>query len=346
MSIFKRMVELLQKQESFALATILRRCGSAPRDVGSRMVIRADGSIIGSIGGGVLEARVQALAREVFQSGQTIVGTYSLNREGPAPIGMICGGDVEFLLHFEDATQPARLAIYRELLTTLGAKKHGWLTIRLPDREVSEEAPAIHIFTDDAAIIDDQGLLRLKELLVEASSTQPSIVTHEGKRFFIEPLAAEGTVYIFGAGHIGQKLASLTKFVGFRTVVLDDREEFANRELLGTTDRIVVLKSFDEAMKDLAVDEESYLVIVTRGHAHDKTVLAQALKTNAGYIGMIGSRTKRDATYEQLTKEGFTGKDFARVRCPIGLNIGAETPEEIAVCIVAELIQARADHEP
>ncbi len=289
-----------------------------------------------------LEARIQELAREVFQSGKTMVGKYSLNREGPTPIGMICGGDVEFLLHLEDASQPGRLAVYEELLTTLASKKRAWLTIKLPDREVSEGAPAIYVFQDGGASFDDQGLLRLRELLVDASSTQPSVVTHEGTRFFIEPLSSEGTVYIFGAGHIGQKLAYFTRFVGFQTVVLDDREEFANRELLGSADRIVVLKSFDEAMKDLVVDEESYLVIVTRGHAHDKTVLAQALKTSAGYIGMIGSRKKRDAIYQVLAKEGFIAQDFARVHSPIGLNIGAETPEEIAVCIVAELIQARA----
>jgi xanthine dehydrogenase accessory factor len=104
----------------------------------------------------------------------------------------------------------------------------------------------------------------------------------------------------------------------------------------------VVLRSFDEAMNDLNIHEESYLVIVTRGHVHDKTVLAQALRTRARYIGMIGSRTKRDATYEALTKEGFTVGDFARVHAPVGLSIGAETPEEIAISIVAELIQARA----
>ena len=181
---------------------------------------------------------------------------------------------------------------------------------------------------------------------MDASSTQPAVVDHEGERFFIEPLSSEGTVYIFGAGHIGQKLAQLTKFVGFRTVVLDDREEFANRELLGSADRIVVLSSFDDAMRDLTIDEESYLVIVTRGHVHDKTVLGQALRTRAGYIGMIGSRKKRDATYEVLAREGFTTQDFARVHSPIGLSIGAETPEEIAVSIVAELIQARAGRLP
>jgi xanthine dehydrogenase accessory factor len=343
MTIFESVVKLLHWGESFVLATILSRCGSAPRDVGSRMIIRSDGTIIGTIGGGILEATVQKLAKELFTTQKTLMRSFTLNREGPAPIGMICGGNVDFLMHFEDASQPARLKHYEELLSALSSRKRAWLIMRLPDGEVSEDAPAAYLFKDGDASLEELGLPSAKEFLVEASSTQPMVLDFQGERFFVEPLCSEGTVYIFGAGHIGQKLGQLTKFVGFRTVVLDDREEFANRELLGSADRIVVLTSFDEAMKDLDIDEESYLVIVTRGHVHDKTVLGQALRTRARYIGMIGSRKKRDATYEVLTKEGFTAEDFARVHSPVGLNIGAETPEEIAVCIVAELIQVRAE---
>jgi xanthine dehydrogenase accessory factor len=341
MAIFESILTLLREKESFVMATILSRCGSAPRDAGSRMLIRSDGSIIGSVGGGILEAKIKELAGGLFQSRNTLVVSFSLNPKTPAPIGMICGGDVEFLLHFEDASQPGRLELYEGLVATLASNRRAWLAIQLPDQDESEGPPGARILKDGGASFDAQGLLRLRGLLVEASSTQPTVVACEGKRFFIEPLSSEGTVYIFGAGHIGQKLAPLTEFVGFRTVVLDDREQFANRELLGSADRIVVLESFDDAMKDLTIDEESYLVIVTRGHAHDKTVLGQALKTKAGYIGMIGSRKKRDAAYEALTKAGFTAQDFVRVHSPIGLNIGAETPEEIAVSIVAELIQAR-----
>lgn len=342
MTVFKSVVELLRAKESFVLATILKRCGSAPRDVGSRMIIRTDGSIIGTIGGGILEATVQKLAKDLVSSRKTLLRRFALNREGPAPIGMICGGDVDFLLHFEDAGRPERLALYEELQACLDARKRAWLIIKLPAVETSEEAPPSYVLKEGGALLEVDGLPRLRELLVEVSATQSAIVEHEGTSLFIEPLSSEGTVYIFGAGHVGQKVAQLTGFVGFRTVVLDDREEFANRELLGWADEIVVLKSFDEAMKGLRIDGESYLVIVTRGHAHDKTVLEQALRTNARYIGMIGSRKKRDATYEVLAQEGFSARDFARVHSPIGLNIGAETPEEIAVSIVAELIEARA----
>ncbi len=341
MNIFKDMVKLLQAKESFVVATILHRCGSAPRGVGSRMIVREDGSIIGSVGGGILEATVQKRAAEIFSSRKTLVSRFSLNRDGKVPIGMICGGDVDVLLHYEDGSRDDRRALYEDVKTSLDSRKRAWLVMRLPDGEVGETAPQTYIFNDGNASLEAEGVARFRELLVEVS-TQPDVVAYGEKRFYIEPLSSGGAAYIFGAGHVGQKLAELTAFVGFRTVVLDDREEFASRERLRTSDEILVLESFDEAMKGLQIDRDSYIVIVTRGHVHDKTVLEQALRTDAGYIGMIGSRKKRDATFEVLAREGFDENDFARVHAPIGLDIRAETPEEIAVSIVAELIQARA----
>ena len=136
----------------------------------------------------------------------------------------------------------------------------------------------------------------------------------------------------------------MTPLVDFRTVALDDRAEFANPGRLDSADEIIVVPSLENAMEDLPIDEDSYIVIVTRGHSHDGTVLEQALRTNAGYIGMIGSRKKRDELYKSLAAEhGFGTDDFARVHSPVGLNIGAETPEEIAVSIVAEMILVRAE---
>jgi xanthine dehydrogenase accessory factor len=171
----------------------------------------------------------------------------------------------------------------------------------------------------------------------------PGLVRYGEEDFFVEPLSMEGSVFIFGAGHVGLELAPLAKLVGFRTIVLDDRPEFANRERFPSADAVIVPHSFKNALDGLDIDEQSYIVILTRGHVHDKTVLGQALATRAGYIGMIGSKKKRDATYEALLAEGFTRADFKRVHSPIGVGIGAETPEEIAVSIVAELIQVRAE---
>jgi len=125
-------------------------------------------------------------------------------------------------------------------------------------------------------------------------------------------------------------------------VVLDDRSEFANQERFPKADELRVLDRFENAFSGLSADSNSFLVILTRGHSHDRTVLAQALRTQAGYIGMIGSHRKRDTIYQSLRDEGFTNADLDRVHCPIGLDIGGETPEEIAVSIVAEMIEVHS----
>jgi xanthine dehydrogenase accessory factor len=164
----------------------------------------------------------------------------------------------------------------------------------------------------------------------------------EKQRFFIDPIFIPGTVFLFGAGHVSQQVAEVATLVKLRTVVLDDREEFANPKRFPKADQIIMLFSFDQAFANLEIDSDSYVVIVTRGHLHDKTVLEQALRTKAGYIGMIGSKRKRDMLYQTLLNEGYTQEDIDRVYCPIGLNIGGETPEEIAVSIVAELIKVRS----
>ena len=171
----------------------------------------------------------------------------------------------------------------------------------------------------------------------------PVLLTIEGRNYLVEPSFVPGTVYLFGAGHVSQQVVPLARLVDFRTVVMDDRSEFANRERFPIADEILTLSSFDNSMRDLNMGEDSYIVIVTRGHLHDKTVLEQALRTNARYIGMIGSRTKRDRIYGELEAQGFTAKDVARVHAPIGTKIRAETPEEIGISIVGELILARSE---
>ncbi len=164
----------------------------------------------------------------------------------------------------------------------------------------------------------------------------------DDRRFLIEPHTAMGTLYLFGAGHVALQVANLAQNVHFQTIVLDDRQEFANSDRFVTAAEVKVLSSFEQALEGLEIDNDSYMVILTRGHSHDKTVLRQALGAPARYIGMIGSTRKRDAIYKALRNEGVTARELERVHCPIGLAIKAQTPEEIAVSIVAELIRKRA----
>jgi len=264
---------LLEKGEDLVLATVLSHKGSTPRTAGTRMVIRPDGAILGTIGGGIVEARVMETAPEIFETRTTTERSFDLTHPITDTMDMICGGHMTVRLEFIEATPENREKFKQSL----------------------EESRRLH-----------------------------------------------KTAFLFGAGHVSQQLAKLTQMVEFRTVVLDDRAEFANQDRFPGADKVHVLDRFENAFSGLSPDSNSFIVILTRGHSHDRTVLAQALRTQAGYIGMIGSHRKRDTIYQSLRDEGFTKADLDRVHCPIGLDIGGETPEEIAVSIVAEMIEVRS----
>jgi xanthine dehydrogenase accessory factor len=160
-----------------------------------------------------------------------------------------------------------------------------------------------------------------------------------------EPMVPPAPLYIFGAGHVSLFTARVGAMIGFRTVVLDDRADFANRDRFPEADEVVVLDSLENGFAGLDVGEDAFIVVVTRGHLHDRNVLAGALRTPAKYVGMIGSKKKRDKIYDSLLNDGFTQADIDRCYCPIGLTIGAQTPEEIAVSIAGELIRVRAGQD-
>ena len=160
---------------------------------------------------------------------------------------------------------------------------------------------------------------------------------------FVEEYDKPTTAYLFGAGHVGLALEPILRFVDFKTVVLDDRAEYANRERFPDADEVIVLDSFEDSFKDIETDEDSYIVIITRGHMGDYDVLKGALKPKRAYLGMIGSRTKDKILYDKLREEeGVTDDEIRNIHAPIGLEIHSETPEEIAISIVAEMINSRA----
>jgi xanthine dehydrogenase accessory factor len=157
---------------------------------------------------------------------------------------------------------------------------------------------------------------------------------------YVEPILPDPTLIIFGAGHVGRSVAEIVQTLGFRIVVVDDRIKYANRERFPHADALIV-DTWDQVFTQLTVTDSSYLLIVTRGHDYDLTCLRFALKTPAKYIGLMGSHRKIKLFYETLEKEGFDPALFHRVQAPVGIEIGSETPEEIAVRIAAQLIQVR-----
>ena len=172
-------------------------------------------------------------------------------------------------------------------------------------------------------------------------SRHPQRRREEGRDFYVEQINSSGKVYVFGCGHVAQELVPVLARVGFRCVALDDRPEFANEEVVRGAEK-VLLVDFEHIGESVAIGPEDYICIMTRGHAYDTIVQAQALRTPACYIGVIGSKAKTAGVQRQLRTMGFTDEDFARITTPIGLDIKAETPAEIAISIAAQMIEVRA----
>lgn len=345
LAIWRAAVEELEKGRDFVLATIVSVKGSSPRHVGTRFLVRQDGVIVGTIGGGLFEANVQRFAASTLEKGTSHRVLFSFKGEDTSSAEMICGGDAEVIVEFVSAKDKELEELLRRVLAVSLERGSGFLLTDVAMPLPGEGRPA-HLFLDERnnrvggfpgeeqvlAALPPTRLLKPAQLLSLPDRAFP---------VFLEWLHPTGTVYIFGAGHVGECVAHLSAYVDFKAVVLDDRADFASPERVPDADRIVVVDSFHQSFEELTVDEDSYVVIVTRGHAHDKTVLSQALRSKAGYIGMIGSRRKTKLIFEALLQEGFSQEDIQRVHAPIGLPIGGETPQEIAVSIIAEMIQIR-----
>jgi xanthine dehydrogenase accessory factor len=252
MDIFEEIVRMRKAGMRGALATIVHTNGSIPSYESSRMLVREDGSIVGTIGGGCVEADVWAAAKEVMAKETPRKMTFQLNNEASYDNGLICGGTLEI---------------------------------------------------------------------------------------FVEPILPQPVAYLFGGGHISMALAKSASAAGFGIVVIDDREQFANAERFSMAQELYT--SYEDAFARLSPNLSSYLVIVTRGHRDDMRVLAWAVRTQARYVGMIGSKRKVISVYQALQKEGYSSEEFSRVYAPMGLEIGALSPEEIALSITAELVAVR-----
>jgi xanthine dehydrogenase accessory factor len=246
-------VQLRKDGRRGAIATIVNVRGSIPSFKTAKMLVRDDGSIVGTIGGGCVEADVWQAAREVMESEKPRTLTFDLNQDPKYDTGLVCGGTLEV---------------------------------------------------------------------------------------FVEPILPPALLYLFGAGHLAIHLCTSATHAGFEVIVTDDRTSYASPERFPAAREVHAL-DFDAAMHNLEPNENSYIVIVTRGHRDDMRLLRWAVRTRARYVGMIGSKRKVIEIFKTLAHEGIPANLFDRVHAPIGLDIGAITPEEIAVAITAELISIR-----
>jgi xanthine dehydrogenase accessory factor len=257
MDIFEEIVRLGRLGQKCALATIVQVRGSIPSFESAKLLVREDGSMLGTIGGGCVEADVWNAARDVIATEKPRHMHFSLGQDAAYDNGLICGGQLDV---------------------------------------------------------------------------------------FVEPVVPQPAAFIFGAGHISKSLSKVADMAGFRTVVIDDREMFANKERFPEADEVYA-DEYEAIFPKLPINESSYIVIVTRGHRDDMRVLKWAVSTNARYIAMIGSKRKVIGVVRELEKEGIQAGAFERMFAPMGFEIGAITPEEIAVAVVAEMIAVRRNPE-
>jgi len=332
-------IKEIEAENPFVLATILSHKGSTPRTSGSRMMVRSDQTIAGTIGGGLVEARVMAAGAGMMDKVGSAVMEFTLDQELKAGLDMVCGGSLSvWLRSFVPPFSESLKAVFFSIRDFQASGKGGLVVTRisggLPDepRLVDPAGPAPLL---PAGLVADIGDGKFR-------GPAPVRQVYALEEYMIEPFAVRETLFIFGAGHVGYQLGQMAPRAEFSTVVIDDRETFANPERFPQARQVLVARDFNTAFKELAMDSRSYIVILTRGHLHDQEVLEQALETDAAYIGMIGSRKKRDQIYGNLMAQGVSASRLEQIHSPIGTEILAETPAEIAVSILGELICERA----
>lgn len=320
------MLDRLSAGEAAVLCSILASSGSSPRGVGAKMAVFADGTTLGTVGGGAVELLAVKKAVAALQNGTSSLCAFNLSADQINSIGMICGGAVTVYFQVflpQDKTAAAVLSKWR---TVLEQAQNGWLYLALTEEAVTDFA----VYTDAELPQDKAELFKAKAVL---TTSAPVIYT--------EPISRMGQVYIFGGGHVGAALVPVLAAVDFRVTVFDNRPDFAVQANYPAATRVLC---GDYRDIDVSLTKYDYAVIMTPGHQADFEVLAQVLRTEATYIGCIGSRKKIEITNEKLKQLGFTDTDLARIHSPIGLDILAETPAEIAVSIAAELIRHRKEH--
>ncbi len=352
-------LKTLERGKRFALATVVNVRGSTPREVGAKMIVRDDGQF-GTIGGGCGEAEVFRKARLLLdEGGEGRIAEVDLTGDFDQQQIGTCGGimdvfidlwmperDLDVARKLADAAARSRPAALLTLLDP-GARQEpavGARTVIDPSDFRHGFAGAIELPEDALEEIVDRTTAAVPALLEIGSNGSLNPITHldaDGAvKVFIDPIVGAQRLIIVGAGHIAQPLCTLGAMLGFHVTVIDDRASFANRERFPLADQIIV-RPFADAIVSLALDRHCYLVSVTRGHAFDEVAVRAALRTDCGFIGMIGSRRRVRATLERIGESGVPKERLDEVHAPLGLDIGAETPEEIAVSIISEIVRER-----
>lgn len=318
----------LSAGRSVVRAVIVRTWGSTPRECGADMILDSAGGLLGTVGGGCGEAEVYEVAQEMLAGGPVGVLLHvDLTEDPEEGGGKVCGGRFDVLLHL--LHPEAHSPLVEEALGCIASGRTASWKTTLPGVRSGFWREG-RVRTD---FLPSVALERLETSEVE-------LVEGESGATFYEPIGLARRLIIVGAGHIARPLCSMAALVGYQVVVIDDRQEYAREEFFPAA-ALVKCGEYRDVLPALAQGELTSVVLVTRGHKHDQDCLRLIANSDLEYVGMIGSRRRIDAVFAELLEEGYGEESLSRVSAPIGLEIGAQTPAEIAVSILAQMIRNR-----
>ncbi len=374
--LFQTITEKLTDGHDAVLCSIIASSGSTPRGKGAKMAAFSDGNTYGTIGGGAVEYQSLLLAKEALRTGKTFTKGFELSPNQNADIGMVCGGSVVvYFQYFSHADEKAK-ELFGYILSLFEDDEEAWLITHIAEGGVRQ----MGTYRRDTGLRFIQGVpfniikpmlksrgVLLRNIYVADNESQQQETEQQPRQkaepqtpqtksqtqqaelqtlksdssLYVEPLVSCGTVYVFGGGHVSQELVPVIAHVGFRVVVYEDRPDFATEELFPAAQKLIVAP-FTELFDYISIRERDYVIIMTRGHQADYEILNRVMRTASSYVGVIGSRNKKEVTFKRLLGDGITEKELQRIHTPIGLPIKAETPAEIAISIAGELICHRA----
>ncbi|MCH8273476.1 MAG: XdhC family protein [Armatimonadetes bacterium] len=336
--VIAKAVELHERGEQFCLAVVIAKSGSAPQVPGAKGLFLRDGRILGTIGGGCLEMESRRMGLQAMHTGRCVRREFQLDDDFGWDDGLICGGRVQVLLlpkserfagAFRRALEPRARGV---LIYDLKEGSARFEEVSEADTHAGPRSEARNPNAENAS--------RRSPVASRAVTSRREVLTEDE---FAEPVLPPERLVIFGGGHIGKELSRLGATLGFTVSIVDDRAAFVSEERVPwADDRVCELPHRFAA--ELKTDADTFICIVTRGHRNDAKVLRELIQKPRAYLGMIGSRRKREVIKKEMVADGIcTEKEFDRVQCPMGVVIGAESVEEISVSIAAELVRVRAD---
>ncbi|MGE0821439.1 MAG: XdhC family protein [Candidatus Binatia bacterium] len=357
-TLWERAEELLDAGKPFVLATIIRTRGSVPREVGAKMVVPRDGQPFGTIGGGCGEGEVLRRAYPLFEQPQPPrVVEVDLTGDFDQDEIQVCGGLMDVALDLwqpeehralahalAEATrtrQPTALVTAIQPIDGLPAGAKSCLALGTGGAVLTPNLPlkpqVVQTFSDSVSA----GTPQLFSLSPAGEVVEDAVARgQDWPRIFVDVQPGLQTLVIVGAGHIAQPLCEIGHMLGFRTVVIDDRWAFANRERFPHASEVRV-GPFVDTLESMEINAHTFVVVVTRGHVWDEASVRTVLQKKPGYLGMIGSKRRAKTTLERLAEQGYSPEELSRIHTPMGLDIAAETPAEIAVAIAAEIVRVR-----